>query len=535
MKAFSRTLWVLSAVGVLFAVSCREQDSRTPKFYQSPMHPWITSDKPGACTICGMQLVPVYEDSDPALTDDTLKLSAQTREVVGLRTAEAKVEPLRDEIRLSGILEDDDTRHRVVAAFYEGRIDRVYVQQVGERVSAGQPLAAIYSPELLYVVREYQNAITRGKNDPVAANARLRLIQFGLAPAQVDALARRDREVYTIDVLAPADGTVLVRNAWQGQYVKNGEPLFETGNLSRMWFQAEVYERDLPAIRLGQAARVVSPAAPGREFAGVVTFIDPSFDPATRSTKVRIEVDNPPREPCSNQRALPHRAFAEAFLAAETAPVLSIPRSALLRDGRREIVFVENEQGHFAIRAVKPGRVFGDRAEIVEGLQAGERVVAEGGLLLDAESQLRFGSSVPTKRPPPSPDLAAFFGSISEISAALSNDDLNSAKQAAKKLTPVSSEHEAHRSGEMPSVPPDGDSLEAFRAAFLPWALFAVAQWRAHASHSDLGEFRAFECPMTGSAFENAPPTATWLQASAEIANPYFGKAMRDCGSEVRP
>lgn len=373
--------------------ACDRVPERRPKFYQSPMHPWITSDKPGNCTICGMKLVPVF-DEKPAGTAQVneLTLSEASQKSLGVATATVTREPLTDRLRLSGILEDDDTKHRVVGAFYDGRIDKVYVQQVGQRVKAGQPLATIYSPELLYVVREFQNSSARAKNDPGAANSRQRLIQYGLAPAQVDALASAGRDIYTLDILAPADGTVLVRNAWQGQYVKNGERLFEIGDLARMWFKAEIYERDVDAIRIGQKAEVTSPAAPGRSFEGVVTFIDPSFDPITRSTKIRIEVNNPPTDPPSAmERQLPHRAYGEAAIETSTLPVLSVPRSALLRDGRREIVMLESAPGQFRPRDVKVGRVTATRAELLEGVAEGDKIVVQGNLLIDAEVQLRKG------------------------------------------------------------------------------------------------------------------------------------------------
>ena len=187
------------------ACSKPAEPARKPKFYQSPMHPWITSDKPGNCTICGMKLVPVYEDKPAGTSEAALEVSARTARVLGLDTAPVLLEPLHKAVRVSGILEDDDTLHRVVAAFYDGRIDQVLVQQVGQKVRAGQPLASIYSPDLLYVVREFQNASARGKADPVAVNARHRLIQFGLSPTQVDGLVSMPKDRYAIDILAPTE------------------------------------------------------------------------------------------------------------------------------------------------------------------------------------------------------------------------------------------------------------------------------------------------------------------------------------------
>lgn len=405
MNAFASRARVLSGL-LLFAVlvSCKppapSSDARPIKFYQSPMHPWITSDKPGNCTICGMALVPVYADSPEARasasTDVTLGESSVR--TLGVATAPVRRGELRVARTFSGTFEDNDNLHRVIAAFYDGRIERVYIDHVGQFVRKGEPLAAIYSPELLYVVRELQTA-SRDGNSGVAATSARRLIQFGLTPGQVNALAKQPEPAYTVDLLAPADGTIVTRQAYQGQYIKTGEPLFETGNLARLWFHAEVYERDLSAIRLGDAATLTSPVAPGRKFPGTITFIDPNFDPASRSTNVRIEVDNPqaPDERGGKRYLLPHRAFGEARIETGIPDRLLVPRSAVLRDGRRSLVYVEKAPGRYEPRAVKTGRSGDEEIEILDGLAEGERVVTTGNLLIDAESQLRAGGSEETR------------------------------------------------------------------------------------------------------------------------------------------
>jgi Cu(I)/Ag(I) efflux system membrane fusion protein len=543
------TILLLQAVVFCFVAAgfsgCSKPDASTrkPKLYQSPMHPWITSDKPGNCTICGMQLVPVYDDKPHADDSNLLDISPGTARAIGLTTAKATVGPLEKSIRLSGILEDDDTLHRVVAAFYDGRIEQVYVQQVGEKVKAGQPLASIYSPELLYVVREYQNAAARGKADPVAVNSRHRLIQYGLSPAQVDGLATATRDRYALDLLAPMDGTILVRNAYQGQYVKNGERLFEMGNLARLWFKAEVYERDLPVIRTGLKAVITSPAAPGRSFDGVVTFLDPNFDPGSRSTKIRIEVDNPLSDrPGAYERVLPHRAYAEAEILAVSEPVLNIPRAALVRDGRREVVYVEKAPGEFEMRAVKAGRSGDGSVEIVSGLAAGDTVVASGNLLLDAEAQLRGGGSetiAPTKQLPGT--VVEFLRKLSALSGALASDDLS----AAQKELPVSlGEPPAGADAEisaawtklrgLPPLEKAGD-LPAFRKEFHTWSTAAAGLVLELKSAGYDVPFHVFECPMTGGSFPGAPKSARWVQIGDKTLNPYLGMDMQTCGQEVEP
>jgi len=539
----ARALAFVAACLVVTACSKPPEPGRTPKFYQSPMHPWITSDKPGSCTICGMQLVPVY-DEKPTASEATLSVSPNTAHVIGLETATATTAPINKEIRLSGILEDDDTLHRVVAAFYDGRIEQVFVQQVGEKVKAGQPLASIYSPELLYVVREFQNASARGKNDPVAINSRHRLIQYGLSPAQVDGLANAPREKYSIDLLAPADGTILVRNAYQGQYVKNGERLFELGNLARMWFKAEIYERDLPFIRVGQKALITTPAVPGRTFAGTVTFLDPSFDPVSRSTKIRIEVDNPLSGiPGGFERVLPHRAYAEARIQAASAPVLTIPRTALIRDGSREVVYLQHEPGQFEMVPVQAGRSGDDRVEIVKGLQAGAVVAARGNLMLDAESQLRAGALPAPQAAKPLPaSIAGFLQRMAAVSKALSSDNLKAARQEASELKGLPEIPQdmgpaiagaVAKAGPLEAFPATGD-LSAARKIFLPWSTAAADLALALKSGGYDVPVKVFECPMTAGAFPGAPSRARWVQTDPDTTNPYLGLKMRDCGSEVK-
>jgi Cu(I)/Ag(I) efflux system membrane fusion protein len=153
------------------------------------MHPWITSDKPGNCTICGMALVPIYEgEAAMESKEGVVALNPRSVNVLAVTTVPVRRFELTKSLRFSGILEDNENIHRVIAAFYDGRIDQIYVEHVGKYLEKGQPLAAIYSPELLYVVREFQNAM-RGGDASVARNATQRLVQYGLSAEQVAGLA----------------------------------------------------------------------------------------------------------------------------------------------------------------------------------------------------------------------------------------------------------------------------------------------------------------------------------------------------------
>jgi Cu(I)/Ag(I) efflux system membrane fusion protein len=368
-----------------------------------------------------------------------------------------------------------------------------------------------------------------------------------LSPEQVAGLAKQPDNVYTIDLLAPISGTVLTKRAFKGQYIKTGEPLFEMGNLSRLWFLAEVYERDLQDIRIGQKAIVRTPTVPGREFEGVVTFIDPNFDPRTRSTKVRIEVDNPIAEGDSRGllRVLPNRAYAEAEITAHLREALVVPRSAVLRDGRRSVVYAETAAGEYEQRSVRIGRVGDEGIEILDGVKEGERVVAQGNLMIDAEAQLRGSISSRQEIPPVTKALGqGFLKQLAEVSKDLAADDAVAAVKAGQRLWEMA--EAIKETGDpqvdelvarLKQVPKNltGSDLKALRQSFLPWSTTGADLALALKRGGQNPGVTVFECPMTGDSFPGAPPKAKWVQAGPEIRNPYLGAEMLSCGAEVKP
>lgn len=492
--------------------------TRTVKFYQSPMHPWITSDHPGQCTICGMDLVPVYEGEEGLATDpDTVTLMPETARILGVATAPVQHGTLDKTIRLSGVIEDDDTKHTVVSAFFDGRIDRVFVDHVGEEVTREQPLAQIYSPELLYVVREFQTSIRRGREDPQATVAQQRLVQFGLTPAQVNELASASRESFGLNLRSPVNGTVVTRDVYPGKYVKAGETLFEIADFDVMWFHAEVYEQDLPWIAVGAKATVTTPAAPGHEFTGTVTLIDPSFNPATRSTRVRIEVPNPKVESAHGLgRLLPHRAYGEASLVSDRGEALLVPATAVLDTGVRAVAFVDRGGGAYERRDIRVGRRGNNAVEILSGLGAGEKVVTQGNLMMDAEAQMAQPGTLgapPQAGPSPAADEATRrnWSVLSEAAAALSQDDLAAFNRTGLSPQPVGSLAEARQ------------------------LLFAAVTPALEDALHHPGDVKVYECPMTAGAFPGAPDKARWIQLSGPLRNPWFGPAMAECGQEVKP
>lgn len=350
-------------------------------YYQSAMHPWVKSDKPGRCTICGMQLTPVYEgEAGFAVSGDMVTLSESMVRVLNVGTAEAALRPLEKTLTFAGTIDDDARRHRYISAYVDGRVEKLYVNHHGAEVEAGKPLLEIYSQALLLAEREY---LTVGADFRQSAAQKLRLM--GLTPEQIAALPQKPRDVTTSEILAPMTGTVVNDQIFAGQYVTAGQKLFEIADFSTMWFVFPVYEQDIGWMRVGQEVKVTTPAVPGEVFPGKIAFIDPNFDPVTRATQVRVELPNPLVD---GRRRLFHRLYAEGTVALEASPVLTVPRTAVVQTGPQAVVYVAHGAGAYGRHPVRLGRRGDDFVEILSGIDAGDKVVTNGTLLIDGQAEM---------------------------------------------------------------------------------------------------------------------------------------------------
>ncbi len=358
--------------------------ARKIKFYQSPMHPWIKSDKPGKCTICGMTLVPVYEgEADVATNSDLITLSASSATAVGVQTAKIVSGPLVRTLRVTGVIDDEETRHRYLASYTDARITKLFVHTTGVEVTAGQPLAVLYSPDLLTARQEFNALATTTPNSPLVVAAREKLRRLGLLDAQIDALATAKEVSRDTEILAPLTGTVVERSqtAYEGGYVKAGEMLFAIGDFTKMWFMADIYESDFPALKSATRVDVTVPSLPGEVFTAPVAFIDPNLDPATRTAKVRVILDNADRH-------LLHRQTAYGRIVSQSPEVLLVPRAAVLFTQREPVVYLDVGGHAYEPRHVKLGRAGDDAYEVLSGLETGDKVVTQGALLIDGQAQI---------------------------------------------------------------------------------------------------------------------------------------------------
>ncbi len=572
MKTFLTILITaaLAASGTWFAmnrVSNHESPDAAPSgrkvlFYQSAMHPWIKSDKPGRCTICGMELTPVYEGGkgfDESGGGNVTALTQSQIQVLHVQTAEVKTRPLVRTLRVAGVIDDNATRHRVLAAYVDGRIDQLHVNFVGAEVAEGQPLADFYSPTLLQAEREY-----RQLGGELRKNTGLRLRQMGLTPAQIEALDQKPADALSSQILAPAGGTVVSQSVYEGQYVSTGQQLFEIADFSTMWFMFRAYEQDLPWIGTGLTVRVNTPSVPGKTFVGKIAFIDPNLDEATRSTQVRVELDNPP---VNGRRELLHQLYADGLVELEAPAALTVPRSAVIETGPQAVAYIDQGGGAYEQAVLKLGRRGDTHAEVLSGLAEGDAVVTNGNLLIDGQAEMNRAFMAAPEETTPAPaaqtelsegrkqSVAEFLKLADAMAAALAKDDLaafNTASEPAMAVTGRFLEAGRDLSPKGPGggagdakLSDDLDKARHFhgfgdiksaRAAFHKFSVAAAAALEALRKTGQTPDFRIYECGMVDEAIPGVPKKARWIQTGGRpLANPFFGAEMLKCGKEIKP
>ena len=355
-------------------------------YYRNPMGLPDTSPVPKKDPM-GMDYVPVYADDAPPAAPGTVVLPPDKVQALGVRTEAVKREDLATTVRTSGTVEVDETRQYAIAPRFEGWVERLYANQTGMRVRAGQPLLSVYSPQLAAAQQEYRLADETARRlamtDPASAAsmvrlrdaARTRLRNWEISDAQLGKTG--------LVLTAPADAVVIEKPVVQGARFAPGETILRLADLSTVWVIAKVPAAQAAGIRPRQPARFETVALPGQVAEGEVTFVQPIIDAMTRTVDVRIALPNPTGD-------LRPGLYGTVLLEEPGAgPVLTVPRSAVLDSGTRQVVLVETGPGRFAPRDVTLGRRGGDRIEILDGLAEGEQVVVSANFLIDAESNLQ--------------------------------------------------------------------------------------------------------------------------------------------------
>jgi RND family efflux transporter MFP subunit len=376
-------------------------------FYRSPMDPSVRSSTPARDSM-GMDFIPVYEDElqQSAVAGRALvSLSPERRRTLGLRSEPVRRLELQRTIRTVGRVAADERRLHHVHTKLEAYIEHLYVDYTGKFVRKGEPLASLYSPELVATQQEYLLAwrargqlasssipsVAQGGVDLLAA-ARQRLLLLDVRPADIARLESTGEVRRTLDLYSPVSGYVTQKTALHGMRVTAADTLFDIADLSHLWVLADVYETDLPAVRVGMPAELGLSYLPGRTWRGLVTYIAPVVEEKTRTIKVRVEVDNADGQ-------LKPEMFADVALRTALGEGLVVPESALLKTGERTLAFVDHGDGGLEPREVRVGAKVAEGVQVLAGLEEGERVVTAANFLLDSESSLKAALAVIS--PPP--------------------------------------------------------------------------------------------------------------------------------------
>jgi Cu(I)/Ag(I) efflux system membrane fusion protein len=357
---------------------------RRVKYYRNPMGLPDTSPVPKKDSM-GMDYIAVYDDEDA--NDGTIRISPGKLQRTGVRTEQVERRVLSAPVRAPGTIELDERRVSIVAFRFEGFIEHVEDVTTGQHIHKGQPLMRVYSPAMASAAAEYVSVLRSkagsGITPQAVKGARRRLENLGMSESVIADIERTGDTALSVPWLAPQDGEILERAAVNGMRAAPGAVLFRIADHQVVWALADIAERDLGLISVGQKASVRPRAYPNIVATGEVVLIYPHLNAATRTARVRIELPNPDGQ-------LRPDMYADVEIATGTdVPTLTVSESAIIDSGGRQIVLVDKGEGRFEPRAVKLGRRGDGRVEIRDGLAENDKVVVTANFLIDAESNLK--------------------------------------------------------------------------------------------------------------------------------------------------
>jgi Cu(I)/Ag(I) efflux system membrane fusion protein len=364
-------------------VTANAKGDRKIKYYRNPMGLPDTSPVPKKDPM-GMDYIPVYDGEDG--DDGSIKLSPGKIQRSGVKSEPAELRRLRTLVRAPGTIQLDERRVSVVAMRAESFVQKVADVTTGSRVSKGQPLMEIYSPAVSSAAAEYLATITSKMTagiEPYGRGSRQRLVNLDVPEPVIAEMEKSHSVPITIPWSSPRDGIVLQRNAIEGMRAQPGDVLFRIADISQVWANIDVAERDLGNVVVGQPVTVRARSYPGRSFKGLISVIYPQLNKETRTARVRIELEN------ADLALLPDMYVDAEIDTGTPMPVLSVAESAVLDTGSRQAVLVDKGQGRFEPRKVKLGRHGDGYVEIRDGLATGDSVVTSANFLIDAESNLK--------------------------------------------------------------------------------------------------------------------------------------------------
>jgi len=350
----------------------------------------------------------VPQEATQAEEAPTVEIPSDQQQLIGVRTVKAAIRPLDRIIRTVGRIEYDERKLATANTKIEGWIEKLHVDYTGRYVKKGEPLAEIYSPELVATQQEFLNVLrwaSQGQSVKdertalllvkdaqtmlEAAKERLRL--WDISDEQIKKIETTGKPIRTLTIYSPVSGYVLQKMAVQGMRVMPGEKLFDVVDLSSVWIVADIYEYELPLIKVGQPARIGLSYFPGQEFSSRVDYVYPSLAGETRTAKVRFTIPNA-------KGTLKPQMFTNVEIRVNLGRRLAVPSEAVIDTGIRQIVYVDKGEGYFEPREVSTGLKVDELVEITGGIKVGEKVASSANFLIDSEAQLKGVTALKRKK-----------------------------------------------------------------------------------------------------------------------------------------
>lgn len=531
------------------------------------MHPQIRQKEPGACPICGMDLIPL-EDEQDELDPRAVSMSPTAMQLAQVRTLVVGKGDSHKSIRLTGKVQADERQLFTQTSHIPGRVEKLNVNFTGDYVNRGQVIALVYSPDLVTAQEELLEAAKiKDKQPSLFEAAKEKLKNWKLSDSQIDKIISTKKIMNEFPILANASGYVTKKLVNLGDHLKEGQPFYEIANLSKVWVLFDVYESDMQWIKKGDAIDYTIQSVPGKTYTGKISYIDPAIDPKTRVAKARVEVSN-------SDLKLKPEMFATGRIKSNTDKdneSLTVPKTAVMWTGKRSVVYVMNKDAigiSFIMREVTLGPELGEEFVIESGLTSGEEIAVNGTFSIDAAAQL---AGKPSMMNPTGGVVMTGHdhgGSTEQKNMMSEVTKMSIDKSAKKALHPIyinylklkdalvgSNFEKAKSEAKMIKESLEAVDMTLFKGdAHNEW-MKLLSQFNSSLEHVDhwtnIENVRSSFMPLSNSlieltkAFSPFGQTlyveycpmadnnngAYWLSQEEEIKNPYFGDAMLTCGN----
>lgn len=389
---FAFLIFILPSLSFLFNACASKVEKHEKQIkYFCPMHPSYTSNRPGQCPICGMNLVPQEKEEGEIKKSSfpervSVHILPHIQQIIGVKSEMVEKKRLIKKIKTVGKVDFPEKNVFFLNAKFEGWIEKLYFNYLGQFVRKGEPVVEIYSPELLATQKEYLAQLRSrkifGESELFSSNViKQRLKLWDITDEEIKLLEERGEFKKRLTLHSPYTGFIIEKYVIEGQKIMPGENMFKIADLSTVWIYGEIYEFEVPLIKRGQKVKITLPYIPGKTFYGEISYIYPFLSHETRTNKIRVEVENPEFE-------LKPGMYANLEIEVDLGEKLVIPKDSVLHAGEKKYIFVGRGDGTFEPRIVNLGVRTDEFYEVIEGVEEGEKVVTSGTFLIDSESSL---------------------------------------------------------------------------------------------------------------------------------------------------